>query len=75
MTEACIENEAEGAELWEGVINDVKLELTNAGVEIVELSSADSEKFHEIYMESTWSVPEKKNPERVAQFRELLYGK
>jgi TRAP-type C4-dicarboxylate transport system substrate-binding protein len=75
VTAAVIENEVEGAKLWEGVIDGVKQELTEAGVEIVKFSPEDSQKFHEIYMEATWSVPEGKNPERVAQFKELLYGK
>jgi len=70
-----IEAEIEGAELWEGVLDWVKQELINAGAEIVKFSPADSQKFHEIYMKTTWSVPEGKNPERVAQFKELLYGK
>jgi len=75
VTEAVIEAEIEGAELWEGVLDWVKQELIDAGAEIVKFSPADSQKFHEIYMKTTWSVPEGKNPERVAQFKELLYGK
>jgi len=72
MTEAVIENENEGAEAWEGIIAGVKKELTDAGVEIVKLSPADSEQFHKIYMQATWSIPEKKNPELVAQFKAIV---
>lgn len=72
MNEAVIEAEKMGEVAWEGVIDGVKKELIDAGVEIVKLSPADSQKFHDNYMQATWSVPEKKNPELVAKFKAIV---
>jgi TRAP-type C4-dicarboxylate transport system substrate-binding protein len=72
MNEAVLEAEKMGEEAWEGVIDGVKKELTDAGVEIVKLSPADHQKFHDNYMQATWSVPAEKNPELVAKFKAIV---
>ncbi len=72
MKEAVIEAEKKGEESWEGVITGVKKELTDAGVEMVKLSPADSQKFRDNYFKTTWDFVSKKNPDLVAKFKAIV---
>jgi TRAP-type C4-dicarboxylate transport system substrate-binding protein len=72
MVEAATELDIEGPEAWEGIVEEVKKEVTAAGVEIVKFSPEDEKKFYDTYMEATWGHVMKKNPELVAKLKAIV---
>jgi TRAP-type C4-dicarboxylate transport system substrate-binding protein len=72
LTASVIEQEKEGEGAWENIITDVKNQITAKGVEIISLPPADAQKLHDVYMQSTWDLVSKKNPDLVAKFKAIV---
>ena len=72
MNAAAVEAEIDGAIAWDKIVEGVKQESSAHGVELVEFSPDETQKFYDIYLDTVWGFCMGKNPELTAQFGELV---
>ncbi len=72
MNAAVVEAEIDGAIAWDNIIEGVKKEAVAHGVELVEFSPDETQKFFDILLDTVWGFVMGKNPELVAKFKELI---
>jgi TRAP-type C4-dicarboxylate transport system substrate-binding protein len=69
---AAVETEIDGAVAWDNIIESVENEAVAHGVELVEFSPDETQKFFDILLDTTWGFVMGKNPDLVAKFKELV---
>lgn len=72
MNEAAIKAEDDCLPLWDDLVVESIATAVAGGMEVVEWSPEEVEKFVDIYYESTWAVVEARAPELVSQLKPLL---
>ncbi len=72
LTKAAIEVEGdEGIAIWDAQVDNVRKEITKAGMKIAKFTHEDSVKFYKSYRDSMNAEDLRKNPENVAKFQKM----
>ena len=72
MIEAAIETETEGEVVFREMESEILQTALDAGMEVLTLSAADSEKLYSTIKESVWKVYEDSYPEYASKFKQLI---
>jgi TRAP-type C4-dicarboxylate transport system substrate-binding protein len=72
INNAAIQAEIEGADMFTQTVEQVKNDLTAAGVKIIHLSSADSKAFYLAYRDNMWAADVARWPDIAPQLKQWL---
>lgn len=71
LTQAAIETEIDGIDVFEELVAEVKSDISDDGVEIIKLPPEESVEFFETYRQAMWAEDMEEYPEVTAELKEM----